>query len=149
MTKKVKDQQAFHDAIVGRPLTSEEMLEILNTNCTYEEAQSRSKERARIRKAAARIKGRSPDDWPTFDVLWDLSSVNFYRVFDGADPDSVAEDECVLILDVPLANIDAALTPYWHRTAAEVWSVGDPNKATRAGVHWAKGGLKTTPPIVY
>jgi len=60
MAKKVRDQQAFLKETVGRPLTSEEMLEILNTNCTYEEAKSRSQERARIRNAADQIKGRPP-----------------------------------------------------------------------------------------
>ncbi|UPJ80530.1 hypothetical protein IVB16_00365 [Bradyrhizobium sp. 183] len=148
MAKKVRDQQTFLDATVGRPLTSEEMLEILNTNCTYEEAKARSHERARIRSAADRIKGRPPEAWPTFDVRWDLSPANFYRVFDGADPDSVEEDECVVIPDVPMANIDAALTTYWHRTAAEVWSIGDPNKAARAIVHWSEGNLMTPPLLV-
>ncbi|SPP99435.1 protein of unknown function [Bradyrhizobium vignae] len=40
-----------------------------------------------------------------------------------------------------LANIDVALTAQWHRTADEVWSVGDPDKAGRAIVHWSEGGL--------
>ncbi len=40
-----------------------------------------------------------------------------------------------------LANIDVALTAHWHRTADEVWSVGDPDKAGRAIVHWSEGGL--------
>jgi len=78
-------------------------------------------------------------------VRWDLSPANFYRVFDGADPDSIEENECVVIPDIPLENIDAALTPWWHRTAAQVWSIGDPNKAARAIVHWSEGGLMTPP----
>ncbi|WOH66171.1 hypothetical protein [Bradyrhizobium sp. BWA-3-5] len=148
MAKKVRDEQNFLKETDGRPLTSEEMLEILNTNCTSEEAKSRSQERARIRSAADRIKGRPPEAWPTFEIRWDLSPAHFYRVFDGADPDSVEENECAVIPDVPLANIDAVLTPWWHRTAAQVWSVGDPDKAARAIVHWSEGRLMTPPLLV-
>src|SRR5206468_1970683 len=73
---------------------------------------------------------------------------SFYRVYDGADPGSVDTDKFVLISDVSLADIDAALTPYWHRTAEEVWTVGSPDKAARAIVHWHEGGRMTPPLIV-
>ena len=47
-----------------------------------------------------------------------------------------------------LADIDAALTPYWRRTPDEVWTVGSPDKAARAIVHWSEGGLMTPPLLV-
>jgi hypothetical protein len=148
MVKKFRDPEHLFEAIGGRPLTSAELLEMTTTSCTYEEARARSDERARIQKAAEAVKGRPPETWPAFDIHWDLSPANFYRVFDGADPGSVTDNEHVLILDVPLANIDAALTPYWHRTADEVWTIGDPDKAARAIVHWSEGGLMTPPLLV-
>jgi len=94
------------------------------------------------------VEGLSPEAWPAFDIHWDLSPANFYRVFDGADPCSVTDNEHVLIPDVSLASIDAALTPHWHRTADEVWTIGSPDKAARAIVHWSEGGSMTPPLLV-
>ncbi len=140
MTKKYSDPNSLVDAIAGRPISSEELLHMSLSGCTFEEAKTHFEERTRIRKAADAIEGLPLDTWPAFDVSWDLDRSNFYRVYDGADPDSVDTDEFILILDVSLADIDAALTPYWHRTAEEVWTVGSPDKVARAIVHWHEGG---------
>ena len=65
-----------------------------------------------------------------------------------ADPPDAGETDLVLISDVPLNNVDTALTPYWHRTAEEVWTVGSPDKAAQAIIHWKEGGLMTPPLLV-
>jgi hypothetical protein len=148
VTRKYSDPNSLFAAIAGRPISSEELLHMSLNGCTYEEARAYFKERARIRKAADAIEGQPLETWPAFDVRWDLDQSSFYRVYDGADPDSVNTDEFVLIPDVSLADIDAALTPYWHRTAEEVWIVGSPDKAARAIVHWHEGGRMTPPLIV-
>lgn len=148
MTKSPIDANLIFDAIAGRPVTSSELLDIATSGCSFEEARARSEERTRIRKAADAIEGRPLETWPTFDVCWDLDPASFYRVYDGADPASVDTNELVLIPDIPLNDIDAALTPYWHRNADEVWTVGSPDKAARAIVHWSEGGLMTPPLLV-
>jgi hypothetical protein len=148
MAKSPIDAKQIVDAIADRPITSSELLDMVTTGCTYEEARVRSEEQMRIRKAADAIEGLPLASWPAFDVGWDLNPASFYRVYDGADPASVDENELMLIVDVPLADIDAALTPYWRRTPDEVWTVGSPDKAARAIVHWSEGGLMTPPLLV-
>jgi hypothetical protein len=140
--------QIFLDSIAGHSVTSAELLEMMQTGCSLAEARERSRERARIREAADKIEGKPLEMWPTFDVRWDLDPANFYRAFDGADPTSIDKNELVPIQDVPLANVDVALTPYWHRTAEEAWSVGSPDKAARVIIHWEEGGLMTPPLLV-
>ena len=148
MTNKYSDPNLLFDAIAGRPLSSEQLLHMTISGCSYEEARAYSNEHARIRKAADAIEGRALESWPPFDVAWDLDPSSFYRVNNGADPDSVNMDEFVLIPDVSLADIDGALTQYWHRTAAEVWTVGSPDKAARVILHWSEGDLMTPPLLV-
>ncbi|MEH2552910.1 hypothetical protein V1286_000439 [Bradyrhizobium algeriense] len=147
MTSKFSDPNSLFAAIADGPISSEELLHMSLSGCTHEEARAHFKERARVRKAADAIEGQPLETWPAFDVRWDLDQRSFYRVYDGANPDQVNADELVLIPDVSLAAIDAALTPHWHRTAEEVWTVGSPDKAARAIVHWHEGG-RMTPPLI-
>jgi hypothetical protein len=148
MTKSAIDIDLILNSIAGKDVTSAELLEMTATGCSLEEARAHFEERAKIRKAADAIKGLPPDSWPTFDVRWDIDPSNFYRVYDGAGTKSVHTDELLVIPNVPLAVVDAALTPYWHRTASELWTVGDPDKAARAIVHWSDGGLMTPPLLI-
>lgn len=148
MDKDPIDANLFADALAGESVTSSELLEMATSGCSLAEAQSRAQERMRVRTAADAIEGRPPDLWPVFEVRWDFNPLNFYRVFDGAEPTSSADNELVLIPDVSLASINSALTPYWHRTADEVWTVGSPDKTARAIVYWCEGGLMTPPLLI-
>jgi hypothetical protein len=149
MTKAPVDpSRVFFDNVAGHPVTPSELLEMMKTGCSLAEARGRSEERSRIRTAADAIEGHPFKTWPSFHVRWDLDPANFYQTYDGADPPDGGEIDLVLISDVPLSNIDTALTPYWHRTAEEVWTVGSPDKAARAIIHWKERGLMTPPLLV-
>ena len=104
MAKSPIDAKQIVDAIADRPITSSELLDMVTTGCTYEEARVRSEEQMRIRKAADAIEGLPLASWPAFDVGWDLNPASFYRVYDGADPASVDENELMLIVDVPFGR---------------------------------------------
>jgi hypothetical protein len=147
MTRNKRTSEELFQEIDGCPLTSAEALEMLQTNISYEEVKVRSAERARINRLAEKVEGTPLAEWPPFDVVWQLDPAQFYFVFDGAEPGSVRPDKLRMLNDVPIAKIDSVLTPYWHRRADEVWSVGDARKAARVIVHWSEGRAMT-PAIV-
>ncbi|WP_028167344.1 hypothetical protein [Bradyrhizobium elkanii] len=143
----MRDGEELGQAIATGPISGAELLEMIDTNCTYEEAKARSAERTRINALAEKVMGRPVEQWPAFEVVWTDDPARYYWTFDGADPAAVNPDEYRLGAGVDLAKIDAALTKYWHRRADEVWTVGDPRKAARIIIHWSEG-VHMTPAMV-
>lgn len=119
--------------------------EVFMSDCTVEEARARVAERDRINGLASAIEGTSVANWPPFALAWDTGPENFYRSFDGADPDYDVSD--LTCFWYALAKLDAHLASYNARTAEEVWGVGSDLKSAKAIVFWSEGG-RMSPPIL-
>ena len=139
--KALLDYQTEHGA-----LPHAAVIEVIQTGCSPAEAIARSNEWDRINALAAQVETRPVSEWPPFEVKWDLTPANYYRVLDGVAADT--DLGSTLILHYPLHVLDAHFSSYNRRTAAEVWGVGNNTKAARAIVFWSEGGLMTPPFIV-
>jgi hypothetical protein len=148
MTKERRTAKEIAEEIAGLAVTPPELLDMIQHDISYEDAKARTAERARIRKLADKIVHQPVDAWPAFDVKWDLDPNSYYWMFDGADPGSANPADYVLIENVAIALIDTHLTPYWHRTPEELWTIGDPDKSARAIVHWSEGRVMSPPFLV-
>lgn len=106
-------------------------------------------EQERRRSRERDLRGKPVKLWPQFDVAWDLDPVNFHKSRDGtsAEDFSALYPTGITLSDVPLSELDAALHENSRRTAQEIWSVGDPDKAAGAIRHW-EDRHAMTPPLV-
>lgn len=95
------------------------------------------------------LRGKPVTLWPQFDIAWDLDPRNFHKSRDGtpAEDFRAQHPNGITLSDVPLSELDAALHVGSQRTAQEVWSIGDPDKAARVIRYW-EDGQAMTPPLV-
>lgn len=102
-----------------------------------EENRKSKVERKLLRKPVA--------EWPPFAPLWDYEPGNFHRSADGCSAAKFrgAYSNGLILAEVDLIELDAALIENSRRTAQEVWGVGADDKVARAIRHWSEGGVMT------
>ncbi|MHB0734246.1 MAG: hypothetical protein DI601_06405 [Azospirillum brasilense] len=106
-------------------------------------------ERARVREGGEALHGLPVGQWPPIDIRWDLSvearpfAADGKQAADGIR--SMARADLVLLC-VPLAELQAALTARAKRAPDEIWEIGAPDKAARAPFWWSEG-RRMTPPL--
>jgi hypothetical protein len=128
------------DDPIGK-FTSYEML-LIAKGRSPQEAAALAAEQRRINERACKLMNRPVNEWPPFNLQWDVSPANYFHALDGVGPNDVATNELKVIW-VRLDDLDRVLEPSNARVAEEVWSVGQPDKAARAIVHWAEGRSMT------
>jgi hypothetical protein len=127
--------------------TSYEWLLILTEGLTPEQARAQTAEKARINANAANLVDKPVEDWPEFQIQWDLSSSSFYWALDGARPSGLDKRD-LTIRWCALRDLDAVLTDQSRRGPDELWSVGDALKLARVLVHCSEGRALTPPWIL-
>ncbi|MCE7796552.1 hypothetical protein LWE61_08245 [Sphingobium sufflavum] len=126
-------------------LTFEQQLDILNGEPPHDAV-----ERARQRSAAKILEGLPIDQWPPFEVIWDLSPEGQKWALDGVRKPEFekAYPDGLEVEWVRLSDLDRKLTPFSHRTPEEVWGIGDDSKAARVLFEWIEG-RPITPPLLH
>lgn len=125
-------------------LSEDELFQLIH-NMTREEYAERTRQIAE----AAKLVGLSVQNWPQFEVVWDLSPQSQHLALDGLPPDefAVAYPGGLRLERVHFKQLDAHLCAFNLRTPEEVWGVGTDSKAARVLLSWIEG-RGVTPPLV-
>jgi hypothetical protein len=125
------------------PLSHEVFL-IVEEGFTIEQAREIVAERARLNARAERLINRPVEEWPDFEVKWDLDPRSFYRALDGARP-SALDGRRLVVRWCVLRTLDDVLADQSRRGPDELWSLGDRLKLGRVLVHCSEGRALTPP----
>ncbi|MBA9067003.1 hypothetical protein FHR71_000733 [Methylobacterium sp. RAS18] len=102
-------------------------------------------EEKRKSKVERKLRRKPVAKWPPFAPLWDHEPGNFHRSADGCSAAKFREaySNGLMLAEVDLIELDAALIGNSRRTVQEVWGVGADDKVARAIRYWSEGGAMT------
>lgn len=130
-----------------RKMSPEEIEEILAS--IYGRTVAEAREQSRVTQESKKYDKLPVEEWPEFEIKWDLSPDNFHFVFDNEKTDYVKKHypEGLHLGWVTFAELDSNFACYSKRTPDETWTVGFAGKISRAILHWVEG-KKMTPPLI-
>ena len=89
------------------------------------------------------------EQWPEFQILWDLSPINYRYAFDGMSKSDfdINYPDGLLLAYADLEELDSKFSTYSYRRIDETWTVGIPSKLAKAMEHWIQCN-QMTPPVI-
>lgn len=128
-------------------VTSDELLLVIRHGLTVGQAREAVAERRRVNTKASELLNKPVEEWPEFEVKWDLEPTSFYWALDGAEP-SALEGRDFVLRWCTLQTLDLVLTRQSWRSPDELWTLGDGLKLARVLVHCSEGRSLTPPWIL-
>lgn len=127
-------------------MTEEEKYEFLKRYVLSDEERTEIERQADL---VQKIINKPMQEWPDFEIEWDLSPENFRFALDGCNEDKFARVfPCGLIIgEIALSKIQAILTCFSKRNADEIWTVDNEYSVAGCIVHLSDG-KKMTPPLI-
>lgn len=107
------------------------------------------REQGRINQESKKYEKLPVEEWPEFEIKWDLSPQNFHFAFDNEKAEYIKKNypEGLNLGWVTFIELDSSFAWYSKRTRDETWTIGSSGKISRAILHWVEGN-KMTPPLI-
>ena len=97
--------------------------------------------RLNLQDKARSLEDLPVDEWPSFDVIWDLNSENFRFAFDGVSPNQYRKNypDGLLLCWALQSEFYDNLCHYNKRSPEELWKLGFADKLARVVAYCSEG----------
>ncbi len=107
------------------------------------------KENSRIHEAAKKYQRLPIEQWPDFEIRWDLSPENRRFAFDGYDEATYRKyyPNGLIVGHVNFKEFHSSLAAHSQRTKEEIWDTGSVPKLGKTILYYVEGN-EMTPPLI-
>ncbi len=140
-----KDEKKIKDLSDNLPPETMSILLASVAGITLEEQE----ENARIFEAAKQYRNLPIEQWPDFEIRWDLSPENRRFAFDSYDETTYRKyhPNGLIAGWVDFTEFNSKLAPHSQRTKEEIWSTGSAAKIAKTILYYVEKN-RMTPPLI-